>query len=430
MVSEATMMHDVDDATLMQALRHADPRRGSTLDDHARRRLEQSWREAMAAPEGSPARPRTIGALGRSVQPVAAAIMTAVILAGGVLVASVVAQRGEGVTDTQPDAAGVEGSYRAVQQRWDMVDTFLVAGGRVLLQPSGAAWDHYPASQWPGFGEAARLRITQAMLDGDQMYVRIGANGENQSRWYRYSGSRPQRMPRMAVTPLPVFEQGTRGFERVNDQDAHAKGLTRYTADADAADLEFLGWFSETSGAVTTVDIWVDADGRVRRLEKRRQADPDTPVITQFDRFDAVDPIDPPYSEDADAPVARDVVGAALYAYGDPAFADELRDRVTAELDGDADIAEYEIFERSAEDNSTYDPVGEHELFLAAVRFADDVVADWDAQLRMMDPFASLTAGDVPANVTPGDGPPRGSDPQGYAAFSQRELHQWITLDG
>jgi hypothetical protein len=360
--------------------------------------------------------------------------MAVVILAGGVLLANVVAQRGDGVTDTQPDAGGVEGSYRVVRQQWGMVDTYLVAGGRVLLQPSGAGWDHYPADQWQAFGEATRLRIEQVLLDGEQMYVRIGANRETQSRWYRYSGSRPRRMPRMAVTPLPVFEEGTRGFEPVDDQDAHANGLTRYTADADAADLDFLGWFSETSGIpgppVTMVDIWVDADGRVRRLEERRQADPDDPVITRFDQFDAVEPINLPYPEDADAPVARDVVGAVLYAYGDPAFADELRDRVTAELEGDADIAEFEIFERSAEDNSIYDPVGEHELFLTAVRFTDDVVADLDAQLRKMDPFARLTAGAVPANVTPGNGPPRGSDPQGYAAFSQRELHQWITLDG
>jgi hypothetical protein len=262
------MMHDVDDATLMQALRDADPLRGSTLDDRARHRLEQSWREVMAAPEGSSALQRTIGARGRTLQPIAAAITALVILAGGVLVSSIATRRGA----VQPNAGGVEGSFRAVQDL--PAATFLVAGGRALIQPrpGGTTWDVHPAGKGRGFGDVTSMRLEQQMFDGDQMYLLIRANGEQQPRWYRYDGSRRAwPPPGLAETPQPVFEEGTRGFERVDDEAAQADGLTRYTADADAADLDFLGWFGPTNDTfgppVATVDIWVDSYGRVRRLD-------------------------------------------------------------------------------------------------------------------------------------------------------------------
>jgi hypothetical protein len=222
----------------------------------------------------------------------------------------------------------------------------------------------------------------------------------------------------------------------VDDEDAHAKGLTRYTADADAADLDFLGWFSSTNigapGApVTTVDIWVDADGRVRRLEEARRPDLEGPSITRFDRFDAVGPIDRPYPEGAEAPVAEDVVGMVLYAYGDPAFADELRERLTAELNGDPDIAEFEIFERSAEDQRNSGPDLHSELFVAALRFTDDIAADVNAQHDIGGRFVGLSVGDVPANVSAGDRPADATaSPQGYAAIYSSSLFPWMTLDG
>jgi hypothetical protein len=430
------MMHDVDDATLMQALRDADPLSGSTLDDRTRRQLEHDWRQAMAPPvEDSSARPRTIGALGASVQPVAAAIMALVIIAGGVLVTNVVAQRGEGVTDTKPDAGGVEGSYRAVQQDGEDVllppVTFLVAGGRALIRhSSGPMSDVSPAGAWRGFGDVTSMRFEQEMFDGDQMYLLIRANGEQQPRWYRYSGGLKAWPPGLAETPQPVFEEGTRGFERVDDEDAQAKGLTRYTADVDAADLDFLGWFgpaNDTFGPpVVTVDIWVDADGRVRRLKEMSRTAPEMPTITRFDRFDAVDPIDLPYPEADDAPVAKDIAGLVMYAYGDPAFADELRERVTAELEGDADIAEFEIFERSAAERND-GPILESELFVAALRYTDDITVDLDAQRRKLDQFLTVGVGAVPANVSEGDVP---ADPQGYAALYIPAMVSWMTLEG
>jgi hypothetical protein len=424
------MMHDVDDATLMQALRDADPLRGSTLDDRARHRLEQSWREAMTAPEGSSAPRRAIGARGHTLQPIATVIMAVVILAGGVLVSSIATRRGA----VQPDAGGVKGSFRAVQDF--PAETFVVAGGRALLRPSDG-WTgpvYHPASEWRGFGEVTSMRVDgQVLFDGDQMYLRIDAN-EEPFRWYRYSGSQPPWPPGLAETPQPVFEEGTRGFERVDDEDAQAKGLTRYTADVDAADLDFLGWFGPTNDIfgppVATVDIWVDADGRVRRLEERTRSDPDHPRVTRFDRFDAVDSIDPPYPEGADAPVVKDVAGMFVYAYGDPAFADELRERVTAELEGDADIAEFELFERSAAERND-GPILDNELFVAALRFTDDFGADRDAHVKKLDRLARLSAGDLPANaqeVFRLHG--AFEDPQGFAATYAPGLVYAMTLDG
>jgi subtilisin family serine protease len=101
----------------------------------------------------------------------------------------------------------------------------------------------------------------QVLFDGDQMYLRISAD-EEPFRWNRHSGSRPQWPPGLAETPQSVFEEGTRGFERVDD-DAQAKGQRRYMADVDAADLDFMGWFSSTNNtsgpSITNIDIWVDA---------------------------------------------------------------------------------------------------------------------------------------------------------------------------
>jgi hypothetical protein len=289
------------------------------------------------------------------------------------------------------------------------------------------------SSEWPGVGDAASLLFDrQRLLDGDQTYVRISANDEP-FRWYRYNSSQTPWTRGLAETPQPIFEEGTSGFERVDDEDAQAKGQRRYTAEADAADLDFLGWFGPTNDIgppVATVDIWVDADGRVRRLEEMSQNAPEMPTITRFDRFDAVEPIDLPYPEGADAPVAENVAGMVVYAWGDPAFADELRERVTAELEADADIAEFEIFERSAAERND-SPDLEDELFAAALRFTDDIEADLDAQRRKLDQVQTLTAGDVPANAQEalrrGDVSP---DPRGYAALYAPGLYSWTTLDG
>jgi hypothetical protein len=421
------MMHEVDDATLMQALRDADPLRGSTVDDRARHRLERSWREAMAEPEGGSAPRRVIGARGRTLQPIAAVITAVVILASGVLVSNIVMRRGA----VQPDPGGVEGSYRAVLDF--PAATLLVAGGRALIRFDAATLlDVSSGSDWREFGDVTSMRVEQQMFDGDQTYLLVRADGEQRPRWYRYSGLKAWP-PGLAETPQPVFEEGTRGFERVDDDDAQEKGLMRYTAEADAADLDFLGWFGPTNNigpAVTTVEIWVDADGRVRRLEEMSQAAPEMPTITRFDRFDAVGPIDLPYPEGGDAPVAEDIAGMMMYAYGDPAFADELRERVTAELEGDADIAEFEIFERSAAERRNEGPTIDYELFVVGLRFADDIVADPDAQLRELDRLVRISVGELPAGLSPEDGQPHGLDRQGYAALYAPGHLSWMTLDG
>ena len=427
------MMHDVDDATLMQALRHADPRRESTLDDRARHRLEQSWREAMAAPEGRSALRWATVAPGRTLQPVAAAIMAVIILASGVLLSNITAQRGTG----QPGAGGVEGSFRAVRHVGAVpVDTFLLAGGRALIPPSSESTMPGDAErEWRGLGGPASMRIdSQVLFDGDQVYLRISADG-GPFRWYRYRGAQAMWPPGLAETPQPVFEERTRGFERVDDEDAQAQGLTRYTADVDAADLDFLGWFTPAnhpSGpTVTRVDILADSDGRVRRLEEHARTDPGHVSVIEFDRFDAVEPIDPPYQDDADAPVAEDVAGMMMYAYGDPAFADDLRERVTVALERDPDIATFEIYERSAADKRNEGPDLEGELFVVALRFTDDIVADLDAQREKLDRLSRLSAGALPANaeevLRTGDVFP---DPQGFAAIYGPGLIFWKTLDG
>jgi hypothetical protein len=426
------MRHDVDDATLMQALRDADPRRGATHDDRARRRLEQSWREAMAAPEGGSAPRRASGPRRRTLQPIAAVITAAVILASGVLVSNVVTRRGSVQPDpgVQPDPAVVEGSFRAVDGLTGT--TYLVAGGRALVQYRVGPSDVSPHGSWRGFGDATNVRVEQQMFDGDQMYLLIRANGE-QPRWYRHSGSMTLP-PGLAETPQPIFEEGTRGFERVDDEDAQAQGLTRYTADADAADLDFLGWFGPPNdvlgSSVATVDIWVDGDGRVRRLDEITHLPSEMAMVTRFDRFDAVEAIDLPYPEGADAPVAEDSAGMVMYAWGDRAFADELREHVTAELEADADIAEFEIFQRSAAERKN-GPILEDELFAVGLRFTDDITADLDTQRRKLDQLASLTVGDVPAHAQEAlrlNGTAR--NPQGYAAIYAPALDSWMTLDG
>ena len=134
------MLHDADDATLMQALRDADPLHGSTPDDRTRRRLERTWRQARERPvDGGTPRRHTIGAGRTGLQPVAAAIMALVLVAGGVTLANLVAHRNDGTgtatrpavtpgddptsardsVEHPPDAGPVEGSFRAVQRRGD-----------------------------------------------------------------------------------------------------------------------------------------------------------------------------------------------------------------------------------------------------------------------------------------------------------------------
>jgi hypothetical protein len=378
----------------------------------------------MAAPEGGSAPRRASGP--RKLQPIAAVITAAVILASGVLVSNIVTRRGA----VQPDPGVVEGSFRAVDEFTGA--TYLVAGGHALVQYPNGPSDVSPRGSWRGFANATNMRVEQQMFDGDQMYLLIRANGE--PRWYRHSGSMALP-PGLAETPQPIFEKGTRGFERVDDEDAEAQGLTRYTADADAADLDFLGWFGPPNdvlgSSVATVDIWVDGDGRVRRLDEITHLPSEMSMVTRFDRFDAVEAIDLPYPEGADAPVAKDSAGMVMYGWGDPAFADELREHVTAELEADADIAEFEIFQRSAAERNNNGPILADELFAVGLRFTDDITADLDTQRRKLDQLGSLTVGDVPAHAQ--ESLRRGGtarNPRGYAAVYTPGLDSWMTLDG
>jgi Tol biopolymer transport system component len=75
-----------------------------TAISHPRRPRLIPGREAMATLAGSLARRRAIRARGRTLQPIAAAIMAVVILTGGVLVSSLVARRGEGPASTTQQA--------------------------------------------------------------------------------------------------------------------------------------------------------------------------------------------------------------------------------------------------------------------------------------------------------------------------------------
>jgi hypothetical protein len=440
------MLHDADDATLMQALRDADPLRGSTPDDHTRHRLERTWRRAREWPvdDGTPRR-RTIGAGGTGLQPVAAAIMAVVLLAGGVLVSNVVAQRDDGTgaatqldgdpsgagaheaAGDRPDAGPVDGSYRAVQRHGDdPADTYLVAGGRALLR-AGTPQESFPLTGWRGFGPSTSVHVDEQLLVDDETYLRLRVDEQTRSRWHRYTGSQAPWPPGLAGTPPPVFHDGTRGFDRVDDDEAEAQGLTRYTADADAADLDFLGWFAPGFGSseptATTVDVWVDADGRVRRLKKVTRTEPDWPSVTRFDRFDAVDPIDPPDAAGDELPVVEDVAGMILNACGDPAFDDELVERVTAELTDDAGVDEFEILDGPAvEQGAAAPPYLEDQLFVVALRFTDDIEADVMAIEEKAQQFASVTAGDVPETQS--------ADRQGYATICGNELLQWVGIDG
>jgi hypothetical protein len=117
------MMLYADGATLMRALRDADPLRQTALDAGARHRLEQSWRNAAGTPAAERRTWRqTTEGHGRRLHLVAAAIAVFVVVIGGVVLSNLVTQRGarpQGVGTAEPGAAAVDGSYRATVQYGD-----------------------------------------------------------------------------------------------------------------------------------------------------------------------------------------------------------------------------------------------------------------------------------------------------------------------
>jgi hypothetical protein len=153
---------------------------------------------------------------------------------------------------------------------------------------------------------------------------------------------------------VPVFREGTRGFHQVDDAEAAAQGLTRYSAQLPTADVDFLGWFAPMRGEEPhengdrMMDIWVDGQGRVHRV---REQSPDVSRISTvigFDQFNALRAIPLPSGEGDELPVATDVYAIEVVACGDPDFGDALRDQVQAELDGSDIVESYKIYDGSS----------------------------------------------------------------------------------
>lgn len=331
---------------------------------------------------------------------------------------------GSGAATSRADAAMVEGSFRATVKRGrgpaDIID---VVDGRVHAR-AGTPREYFALAEWRGFGDDARVVVDEQIVSGEETYVRARARAQGPARWYRYTGSLAGLQPGLTGTTLPVFTEGTHGFSRVEDAEAAAQGLTRYSADVAAADLDFLAWFAPMpgtyEGADASIDIWVDASGRVHRIKEVLRSEAEYPNVTRFDRFDALGPIALPFGEGDEVPVAADVVGAVFEACGDPRLGDALSERVRAELDGDEDVASYEILDVPAWEQADNMPVTDDPLFIVAVRFGDDVSEGVALEKKMQ----RLTAVDA-GSFNEGS-----SDSQGHAWLCGNSLASWIELDG
>jgi hypothetical protein len=387
-------MHDADDATLMQALREADPLKQHTLDADTRLRLERSWSQARdVSLAGTWTERQAAARHGRLLQLAAVVMAAMVVLAAGGTLWAVIGQRS--AATTQPAPAAVEGSFRATV-RWigepslPDVLTFDVVDGRMHVRTDTPERDGVPEpwGVWPGFGDATPVFIDEQITSGDEIYLRARAGEHGSVRWYRYTGPRLKlpvwgRPPVGEDLTLPVFTEGTRGFRRVDDADAEARGLTRYSARESGADVDFLGWFGDMHGepgspSAPPMDIWVDGSGRVRRVLDR-PADA-LPVDIRFDQFDGLNPIAVPPGEGDEVPVATDTLGMSLVGCGDPARSDALREAVRADLAGNDDVASYEFFDWSTGEADRIAPDVQDdvtdELFVAVARYNDDVDID------------------------------------------------------
>lgn len=134
------MMQDADDATLMRALRDADPLRQTALDAGARHRLEQSWRNAAGTPAAERRTWRqTTEGHGRRLHLVAAAIAVFVVVIGGVVLSNLVTQRGARPQGGGHSRAGrrrgrrLVSCHRAIRRRVDAADDALRERVRAAL---------------------------------------------------------------------------------------------------------------------------------------------------------------------------------------------------------------------------------------------------------------------------------------------------------
>lgn len=428
-------MHDADDATLMGALRRADPLAGDAVGPAAQHRLERDWRQARdpvdatrAAPPLAPARP--------PLQLVAALVILAIVIAAGIaVVANVVARPAvverppvsiatpyerpstpasrypsepSVVTSEQalldppvaPDA--VDGSYRALRQQGDAPPQIIeVVGGRARVRLGVASMVRVPTS-WRGFAGATPVTVEGWIEDSDTHLVLAGPSVERHAAWYRQAPppDTPYH-PTVYETTIPRFSRGTAGFRRIGDVAAAARGMTRWTADVADADLAFLGYFAPTWGNVgyapgkASIDVWVDEAGRVRRFGV---VGADDPTVVRFGAFDSLTAIDDPSDGDGDAlPVASARHGMTVDFCGDPAAADALRAEVHRVLDGDPDVASYRILPKPTPaqdlaDDTAMEP--DDRVFMVAATLRDGVHPRRALNRAANGPLGTLAAAD------------------------------------
>jgi hypothetical protein len=239
-----------------------------------------------------------------------------VVIAGGALLSNIVSQRGSAgpgeptatesqrgnadpgeptATESQRgnadpgDTPGVEGSFRAIVDFGDgQLVTYHFVDGRVYMRFDDPLQFDAPAA-WRGFGGAEPVVADQQIISDGEVYLHARTSAQKRFRWYRYSGTQLGADPELTDTELPVFTDGTRGFRQVDDAEATAQGLTRYSANVAStakADLDSLGWFSPWAGNMNyeesgpnaaSLDLWVDAGGRVHRKEQVVVGEPEFP---------------------------------------------------------------------------------------------------------------------------------------------------------
>jgi hypothetical protein len=338
---------------------------------------------------------RTIAGQGRRAQLVAAAIVAVVLATGGGVLSNVLGQR-EAVTTGSGTA--VQGSFRATVRYFETPAipeiTYDVVDGRVR------AWTDTPQRvpaasyrSWDGFAETTPTLANEQIIVGDETYLHAWAGEQGQARWYRYINSQARwgprsnsRPPRAGELTVPVFREGTRGFRRVENADAAARGLTRYSAPVSTADVSFLGWFAPVGESPMEnslegeMDIWVDGEGRVRRVRWQEPGLPQLSMAIRFDQFDALGEIVLPSGEGDGLPVATDVYAVQAVGCGDPEFADALRENVEAQLDGTDIVESYEFHDRSSPQAARVDRRDFYEylgdpgdvLFVVIARLEDD----------------------------------------------------------
>jgi hypothetical protein len=343
-----------------------------------------------------------------------------VVITGGVILSSLVAQRGastQRVGTAEPDAAAVDGSYRATVQYGDEeTRTIDIVDGRVHVRFDPPHRFSAPAA-WRGFAGGEPVFVDEHIISGDETYMHARTGSQGRADWYRYVG--PVNWDAgLTATALPVFTEDDGGFSRVQDAEAAARGLTRYSADIAAADLDFLGWFSPLSGDMNfernqaSVDIWVDASGRVHRIEEVTWAEAEFATTTRFDRFDALGAIAVPFGKGDDVPVAADVGGITLTACGDAAAGDPLRERLREVLNAEDGVASYKFLDKPTPKQDKIDDTQarpDDRLFIVAVRLRD-------VNFRAPDRLLNVSAGSLFG--------------QSYADLCSVASAEWIELEG